>query len=165
MKKSVPYALLALVLVVIDQVTKGIVARHVTLYESVPVIRGFFNITRIHNKGAIFGTFSQTGNTLVFALLTAASLAALGFVVYYFFKTPSTDKLMKIALTLIMAGALGNQFDRLVRGHVIDFLDFYVGQAHWPFFNAADSCITVGAFLMLVVLFRRKPECTPSSSN
>jgi signal peptidase II len=165
MKKSVPYALLALVLVVIDQVTKGIVARHVTLYESVPVIRGFFNITRIHNKGAIFGTFSQTGNTLVFALLTAASLAALGFVVYYFFKTPSTDKLMKIALTLIMAGALGNQFDRLVRGHVIDFLDFYVGQAHWPFFNAADSCITIGACLMLVVLFRRKPECTPSSSN
>ena len=121
------------------------------------------NITRIHNKGAIFGTFSQTGSPLVFALLTAASLAALGFVVYYFFKTPSTDGLMKFALTLILAGALGNQFDRLVRGHVIDFLDFYVGRAHWPFFNVADSCISVGACLMLVVLFRRKPSCTPSS--
>jgi signal peptidase II len=157
MKKNGPYFLLALVLVVVDQVTKAIVAGHVTLYQSIPVIRGFFNITRIHNKGAIFGTFSQTGNTLVFVLLTAASLAALGFVVYYFFKTPATDTLMKIALALIMAGALGNQFDRLVRGHVIDFLDFYVGQAHWPFFNAADSCITVGACLMLVVLFRRKP--------
>ena len=146
-----------------DQVTKAVVAGHVTLYESVPVIRGFFNITRIHNKGAIFGTFSQTGSPLVFALLTAASLAALGFVVYYFFKTPSTDGLMKFALTLILAGALGNQFDRLVRGHVIDFLDFYVGRAHWPFFNVADSCISVGACLMLVVLFRRKPSCTPSS--
>jgi signal peptidase II len=157
MKKNGPYFLLALVLVVVDQVTKAIVAGHVTLYQSIPVIRGFFNITRIHNKGAIFGTFSQTGNSLVFVLLTAASLAALGFVVYYFFKTPATDTLMKIALALIMAGALGNQFDRLVRGHVIDFLDFYIGQAHWPFFNAADSCITVGAFLMLVVLFRRKP--------
>lgn len=163
MKKNAPYLLLAFILVAVDQVTKGIVARTVELYESVPVIPGFFNITRIHNKGAIFGTFSQTGNSLVFILLTAASIAALALVVYYFLKTPSSDKLMKISLTLIMAGAFGNQFDRLVRGHVIDFLDFYVGQSHYPFFNAADSCITVGACLMLVVLFRRKPACSPSS--
>jgi signal peptidase II len=163
MKKNAPYFLLMVALVAIDQVTKNIVARTVTLYQSVPVIKGFFNITRIHNKGAIFGTFSQTNNTIVFALLTAASLAALALVVYYFFKTPATDKLMKVSLTLIMAGALGNQFDRLVRGHVIDFLDFYIGKAHWPFFNVSDSCITVGACLMLFILFRRKPECTPSS--
>jgi signal peptidase II len=163
MKKNAPYFLLMVALVAIDQVTKNIVARTVTLYQSVPVIKGFFNITRIHNKGAIFGTFSQTNNTIVFALLTAASLAALALVVYYFFKTPATDRLMKVSLTLIMAGALGNQFDRLVRGHVIDFLDFYVGKAHWPFFNVSDSCITVGACLMLFILFRRKPACTPSS--
>jgi len=163
MTKNAPYFLAALGLVVLDQATKAIVARLVPLYESVPVIKGFFNITRIHNKGAIFGTFSQTDNRLVFALLTAASLAALAFVVYYFFKTPDSDRLMKVSLTLIMAGALGNQFDRLVRGHVIDFLDFYVGQVHWPFFNVADSCITIGACLMLVTLFRRKPACSPSS--
>jgi len=163
MKKHAPYLILMTALVALDQATKHLVARTVDLYESVPVIPGFFNITRIHNKGAIFGTFSQTNNKLVFVLLTAASLAALSFVVYYFFKTPSADKFMKVALTLIAAGALGNQFDRLIRGHVIDFLDFYVGKAHWPFFNAADSCITVGACLMLVILFRRKPECSPSS--
>lgn len=161
--RNASYFLLAGGLVVLDQVTKNLVARQVPLYDSVPVIPGFFNITRIHNKGAIFGTFSQAGSPLVFALLTAASLAALAFVVYYFFKTPASDKLMKVALTLIMAGAFGNQFDRLVRGHVIDFLDFYVGTAHWPFFNVADSCITIGAGLMLVVLFRRKPACSPSS--
>jgi len=163
MKKNAPYVLLMIGLVALDQATKHLVARTVDLYESVTVIPGFFNITRIHNKGAIFGTFSQTNNKLVFALLTAASLAALALVVYYFFKTPFGDKLMKVALTLIMAGALGNQFDRLIRGHVIDFLDFYIGKAHWPFFNAADSCITIGACLMLLILFRRKPECTPSS--
>jgi signal peptidase II len=163
MKKNSPYLIIMIALVALDQATKHLIARTVDLYESVPVIPGFFNITRIHNKGAIFGTFSQTNSKLVFALLTAASLAALGFVVYYFFKTPPGDKLMKVALTLIAAGALGNQFDRLIRGHVIDFLDFYVGQAHWPFFNAADSCITIGACLMLVILFRRKPECSPSS--
>jgi len=163
MTKNTPYLLIAALLVLADQVTKAVVARSVELYKSVPVIRGFFNITRVHNKGAIFGTFSQTSHGLVFALLTAASIAALGFVAYFFFKTPSADALMKIALTLIMAGALGNQFDRLVRGHVIDFLDFYVGTAHWPFFNVADSCITIGAGLMLVALFRRKPACSPSS--
>lgn len=163
MKKNAPYFLLAIALVALDQATKLLVARTVDLYQSITVIPGFFNITRIHNKGAIFGSFSQTNNKLVFALLTAASLAALVLVVYYFFKTPAGDKLMKVALTLIMAGALGNQFDRLIRGHVIDFLDFYVGNAHWPFFNAADSCITIGACLMLVILFRRKPECYPSS--
>jgi signal peptidase II len=163
MKKNAPYFLIMIVLVALDQATKHLVARAVDLYESVTVIPGFFNITRIHNKGAIFGTFSQTNNKLVFALLTAASLAALALVVFTFFKTPSADKLMKVALTLIAAGALGNQFDRLIRGHVIDFLDFYVGKAHWPFFNAADSCITIGACLMLVILFRRKPKCSPSS--
>ena len=163
MKKNGPYFLIMIALVALDQATKHIIARTVDLYESVTVIPGFFNITRIHNKGAIFGSFSQANNKLVFALLTAASLAALALVVYYFFKTPSADKFMKVALTLIAAGALGNQFDRLIRGHVIDFLDFYVGKAHWPFFNAADSCITVGACLMLVILFRRKPECSPSS--
>jgi signal peptidase II len=165
MRKNLPYLLLALALVAVDQASKAVVAGRVTLYQSIPVIPGFFNITRIHNKGAIFGTFSQTGDPTVFVLLTAASLAALAFVVVYFFKTPSTDRLMKFALTLIMAGALGNQFDRLVRGHVIDFLDFYIGRSHWPFFNAADSCISIGACLMLVVLFRRKPACTPSSSS
>jgi len=163
MRKNGPYLLLMAGLVALDQVTKNLIARTVDLYESVPVIPGFFSITRIHNRGAIFGTFSQTNNQAVFLLLTAASIAALAMVVYYFVKTPASDKLMKVSLTLIMAGALGNQFDRLVRGHVIDFLDFYAGKAHWPFFNAADSCITIGALLMLVILFRRKPACTPSS--
>jgi signal peptidase II len=163
MKKNAPYYLLMLTLLAVDQATKLLIARTVELYQSITVIPGFFNITRIHNKGAIFGTFSQTNDTLVFVLLTAASLAALALVVYYFFKTPAADKLMKVSLTLIMAGALGNLFDRLVRGHVIDFLDFHIRDAHWPFFNAADSCISIGACLMLVILFRRKPECSPSS--
>ncbi|MBE0713597.1 MAG: signal peptidase II [Candidatus Aminicenantes bacterium] len=163
MKKNAPYVLIMIALVALDQATKHLIARTVDLYESVTVIPGFFNLTRIHNKGAIFGTFSQSNNQLVFSLLTAASFAALALVVTFFFKTPPGDKLMKVALTLIAAGALGNQLDRLIRGHVIDFLDFYIGKAHWPFFNAADSCITIGACLMLIILFRRKPECSPSS--
>ncbi len=163
MRKSVPYLALILGLAVLDQVSKAIVAGAVDLYRVVPVIPGFFNITRIHNSGAIFGILSGSGNLPVFLLLTGASLFALGFVVYYFIKTPATDVFTRVSLALILAGALGNLTDRVLRGHVIDFLDFYVGRHHWPFFNVADSCITVGALLLVVIFFRRKPACSPSS--
>jgi signal peptidase II len=163
MRKNVPYLALILGLAVVDQVTKAVVAGAVEIYRVIPVIPGFFNITRIHNTGAIFGILSGSGNLPVFLLLTGASLFALSFVVYYFVRTPATEPFTKVALALILAGALGNLTDRILRGHVIDFLDFHIGRHHWPFFNVADSCITVGALLLVVIFFRRKPECSPSS--
>jgi signal peptidase II len=163
MRRNIPYFLFILVMIALDQAAKFVISRTVELYESRAVIPGFFNITRIHNRGAIFGAFNQSNNQVVFIALTAASLLALGLVVFYFFKTPPSDRLVKISLALIMAGALGNLLDRLTRGFVIDFLDVYVRNAHWPFFNVADSCISVGAVLMLFIFFRRKPACTPSS--
>ncbi len=164
-KNSRPYLLLILALMAFDQAAKLVVSRTVELYESRTVIPGFFNLTRIHNRGAIFGAFNQSNNTAVFIALTAASVLALGLVVFYFIKTPASDRLMKISLSLILAGALGNLLDRFLRGYVIDFLDLHIGNAHWPFFNVADSCITIGAVLMVLIFFRRKPECTPSSSS
>lgn len=165
MKRNATYLALIAALVVVDQVTKRLVARWVGLNSSQTVIPGFFSITRIHNKGAIFGAFSQTPNRLVFLVLTAASLIALALVVYYFIKTPASDWKIKLALSLILAGALGNFVDRVFRGYVIDFLDFYVGRRHWPFFNVADSCITVGALLLIFFFIIRKPSCSPSSST
>jgi signal peptidase II len=164
MKRNTPYFLFILFCIALDQAVKSVVARSVGLYETVTVIPGFFNLTQVRNQGAIFGAFSQTHNRTVFVVLTAASLAALALVAFYFFKTPPAERLMKVSLSLILAGALGNLLDRVVRGYVIDFLDFHIGAAHWPFFNVADSCITVGALLMLVIFFRRKPECSPPSS-
>ncbi|MGZ4886333.1 MAG: signal peptidase II [Candidatus Aminicenantales bacterium] len=163
MRRNIPYFLFMLAMIALDQAAKFVISRTVELYESRPVIPGFFSITRIHNRGAIFGAFNQSNNQAVFIALTAASLLALGLVVFYFFKTPPSDRLMKISLALIMAGALGNLLDRITRGFVIDFLDVYVRNAHWPFFNVADSCISVGAVLMLFIFFRRKPACIPSS--
>jgi len=163
MRRNIPYFLFILVIIALDQAAKFVIAQTVELYESRTVIPGFFNITRIHNRGAIFGAFNQSNNQVVFLALTAASLLALGLVVFYFFKTPPSDRLMKISLALIMAGALGNLLDRITRGFVIDFLDVYIRRSHWPFFNVADSCISVGAVLMLLIFFRRKPACTPSS--
>jgi len=162
-KPGFQYALI-LFLIALDQATKALVVKKVALYQSIPIIPGFFNITRIHNKGAIFGMFSQSGGRLVTGLLTGASLLALGFVVFYFLKTPASERLMKFSLTLILAGALGNMTDRVLRGQVVDFLDFYISRHHWPFFNVADSCISVGACLLIIlILFPRRPPCTPSS--
>lgn len=164
MKKNAVFLVIILLFFAADQASKIAVAREVPLYSSLKVIPGFFNITHIHNKGAIFGAFSQTENRFILVLLPAASLLALGLVVYYFVKTPPAERLMKTSLSLILAGALGNLTDRIFRGYVIDFLDFYIGRNHWPFFNVADSCITVGAaFLIVNLLFQRKRTCTPSS--
>lgn len=164
MKKTSAYLGLIAALVALDQVTKHLVTRRVELFSSLAIIPGFFNITRIHNRGAIFGAFSGAGSHRPLLLLTAASLAALAMVIVYFIKTPAADWKTKGALSLILAGALGNFIDRLTRGYVVDFLDFYVGRWHWPFFNVADSCITIGALSLVAFLIFRKPACSPSSS-
>ncbi|MBM3285651.1 MAG: signal peptidase II, partial [Candidatus Aminicenantes bacterium] len=117
----------------------------------------------IHNRGAIFGAFARGGHPFVSLALALASLVALGLVVYYFMKTPVSERGMKISLSLILAGALGNLVDRVFRGYVIDFLDFYVKKWHWPSFNVADSCITIGAILLLFFYLKRRPACSLSS--
>jgi len=100
----------------------------------------------------------------VYLLLTFASLIALGLVVYYFFKTPPDEKFLKISLSLILAGALGNFVDRVFKGYVIDFLDVSIKGWHWPSFNMADSCISTGAVLLIFIfLFKRSPTCSQSS--
>ena len=164
MKDNALYFVIILFLLFVDQITKTIVSTSLNLYESRVVIPGFFNLTYIKNRGAIFGFFSSNQSFWVYAILTLASLAALGLVVYYFYKTPSSERFLKISLSLILAGALGNLTDRLLRGSVVDFLDFYVKDWHWPFFNVADASITVGAILLLYVFFFKKGDkCFPSS--
>jgi signal peptidase II len=164
MKQRIPYFGLILFLLIADQVTKALIARNIILNTSKEIIPGFFHLVHIRNRGAIFGFFSQSGNRFVFLFLTLASLAALSLVVYYFFKASPKERLFKIALSLIMAGALGNFLDRIFKGFVIDFLDVSVKGWHWPSFNVADSCISVGAALLIFIfLFKRSPLCSQSS--
>jgi signal peptidase II len=156
MKRNTPYFLLIVVLIGIDQASKFIIAKTIPFYGTVKVIPGFFNLSHIHNKGAIFGMFSQIGGRWISILLMTASLIALGMVIYYFFKAPAEKKWMKVTLSLILAGALGNFIDRIFRGYVIDFLEFHVKRAYWPTFNAADSCISIGAFMLVLVYLTRR---------
>jgi signal peptidase II len=164
MKKRIPYFLLIAVLFVADQITKILITRNIPLNTSREIIPGFFHLVHIRNRGAIFGFFSQSGNRLIFLGLTLASLVALSLVVYYFFKAPASDKLFNISLSLIMAGALGNFSGRIFKGYVVDFLDVSVKGWHWPSFNLADSCISIGAVLLIFIfLFKRSPVCSQSS--
>jgi len=123
-----------------------------------PVIPGFFNLTLGFNKGAIFGSLHDAPGWLRTGLFTVAGLAAL----FYFgreFFAAATPRLERIALGLILGGAAGNGLDRLLRGHVVDFLDFVFGGWHYWTFNIADSCIVVGGILfgLSLLLGRKQP--------
>ncbi len=161
MKRTFLYLMIIAGLLICDQVSKSIINKTVPYGGHITVIKGFFNISHVHNRGAVFGLFNQTGNSFIFYVLTAASLAAFAVVVYFFIKVPSSEFLLKFTLSLIIAGALGNSLDRLLKGYVIDFLDFHINNWHWPSFNVADSCITVGAvFMIYLLLFKRGAQCS-----
>lgn len=164
MNRRLFYFFFILTILIADQLTKAIIAQKIALLSSKSIIPGFFNLTHIRNRGAIFGFFSQSGSQFLYIILMLASLTALGLVVFYFFKTPASEKFMKISLSLILAGALGNLIDRIFRGYVVDFLDFYIKKLHWPSFNVADASITIGAILVIFIFFfKRRPKCSPSS--
>lgn len=156
MKSLRPYLLLIAGLIAADQISKSIVVKTVPFTGSVPVIPGFFAISHIHNTGAIFGMFNGSGNKLLSILLPAASLTAMILVILYFMKTPAPQKSMRLALALVTAGALGNFIDRIVRGHVVDFLEIHVKKFYWPTFNVADSCISIGAVLLVYIFLTRR---------
>ncbi len=145
--------------ILLDQFTKWSIDRWMRLHESVVVIEDFFSLTYIRNPGAAFGLFSQIG-ALRTPIFLAISLAALVVLTLFFFQTPRGETATLIALSLLFGGAIGNLVDRLRFGEVIDFLDFYVGQYHWPAFNVADSAITIGISLILATAlpFRRHPS-------
>ncbi|MEW6999573.1 signal peptidase II [Colwelliaceae bacterium BS250] len=142
---------LAVVMLIVDQVTKQIVVALFEYRETVAVMP-FFNFTYARNPGAAFSFLADQGGwQRWFFTIIAGSVSAL--LVYWMAKTPKKDKMIAIAFALILSGALGNLIDRLIYGYVIDFLDFYVGNKHWPAFNVADSAIFIGAALMILDAF------------
>lgn len=139
---------LAIVLLIVDQVTKQAIVALMDYRESIAIMP-FFNLTYVHNPGAAFSFLAdQDGWQRWFFTIIASLVSAL--LLYWMAKTPKQDNLIAIAFALILSGAVGNLIDRLMFGYVIDFLDFYVGNKHWPAFNIADSAIFIGAGLMII---------------
>jgi len=141
--------LVAFAVVALDRFSKWTIAHRLALHDSIPVIPGFFRIVHAENPGAAFGLFSDSPAEWKVGLLILFSLIALLIVSALLWKNSHSLTTTGIGLALILGGAMGNLWDRLVSGHVVDFLLFYLGRYQWPAFNVADSAIVIGAGLLV----------------
>lgn len=143
---------LSLAVLIIDQVSKRLIIGHVGLFDRMRLL-DVLNITYMRNTGAAFSMFADTGPWLFAGLAVAVAVGIL----IWLRRHPHGQRLVAVALCLILGGALGNAIDRVVHGYVIDFIDFHVGLWHYPAFNVADCAIVIGAVLMAIdVLWPRR---------
>ncbi|MBI1951980.1 MAG: signal peptidase II [Acidobacteria bacterium] len=149
------YALVTLSVLFLDQATKAMVVSRMTLYSSAPVIPGLFHITLVTNRGALFGLFHDLPDPYRSTLFTTVPLLAIALMFVFQYRCTIHDSTTQSGLALILGGALGNLADRIRLGYVIDFLDVFVGEHHWPAFNVADSCICVGVACLVIDLLAR----------
>lgn len=147
----------ALIVILLDQITKLAVVARLPVHDCIPVIKGFFNIVHVRNRGMAFGVLNRPNMDLAFYVLVAVSIGAIILLLIWFYRVRHESKRLIFGLSLIMGGAAGNLIDRIRLREVIDFLDFYAGQYHWPAFNIADSAITLGtSWVALCLIFQRK---------
>src|SRR5437763_16483810 len=133
--------LIAVLVVVFDRMAKRVVDKNIALHDSITIVPGFFHLTHVENRGAAFGLFAESPSEWKITVLVMFSLIALVVVSALLWKNSHAMTTTGVGLSLILGGALGNLWDRLVSGQVVDFLDFYIGSYHWPAFNVADSAI------------------------
>jgi len=161
--------LLALIVILFDRWTKRLVAAHIAMYRHIQIIPGFFRLTHTENTGAAFSLFADSPAHWKTGLLIGFSVLAMVIVSVLLWKQERPLTITGIALSLILGGAVGNLWDRIASGRVVDFLLFYVKQYQWPVFNLADSAIVVGAgLLVLEILFGRSQpadQITPGESS
>jgi len=161
------YALLTLSVLLLDQATKAMVTSRMVLYSTAPVIPGLFHITLVQNRGALFGWFHDLADPYRGALFIVVPVLAIVLILVFQYRTTIDDAVTQSGLALILGGAFGNLVDRLRLGYVIDFLDVFVGDYHWPAFNVADSCICIGVALLVIDLlargWHRQPALPPGS--
>ena len=146
---------LSALVLVIDQTTKRVVDTTLRLYESIPLLPSF-SLTYLRNQGAAFSFLSGAGGWQRWFFIGLAVIASV-MICFWIRQIPNDRKLEASAWALVLGGALGNIIDRVLYGYVIDFLDVYYGEWHWPAFNVADSAITVGVIFLLLESLRSKP--------
>lgn len=154
-RRAVPWLALSVLIALLDQGSKFWVESIFQRGERLPVT-DFFNLVLVYNPGAAFSFLSDAAGWQRFALI-AVSLIAVALIIGLLARQ-SAQGLFRIALTLILGGALGNLWDRVAVGEVVDFLDFHLGAWHWPAFNVADSAITIGAILLILDGFFGKKQ-------
>jgi signal peptidase II len=151
--------LISLCVIAIDRLTKWTISRRLSMHDGIQVIPGFFRIIHTENPGAAFGIFADSPSQWKLGMLIGFSVIALVIVSGLLWKNSHTMTSTGVGLALILGGAVGNLWDRLVSHQVVDFLLFYVGPHQWPAFNVADSAIVVGAALLVIeIIFTKSPS-------
>lgn len=159
MKKKLLYLIsICTFILIADQVTKIYVHSNFSLHESIPVVEGFFNLTYVRNPGAAFGMLRDAPDVFRRAFFLSITPVALFVLLYFLVTVRKEDNIQIGAIALIFAGAIGNYIDRVRFQYVIDFLDFYIGRAHYPAFNVADISIVCGVFLWFYCIFKEDME-------
>lgn len=143
---------LAAVVVALDQWTKALALRLLEYAEPV-VVSGFFNLTLLYNRGAAFSLLSDADGWQHW-LFSGIALVVAVLISVWLYRLPARARLEPLALALVLGGAIGNLIDRLRFGHVVDFIQLHYRELYWPAFNIADSAITLGAGLLLLMLLR-----------
>jgi signal peptidase II len=159
------FFLIAVLVLLLDRITKWAVASNIALHDSVPVVPGCFRLTHVQNTGAAFGLFAESAAQWKVGALVTFSVLALIVVSALLWRNSHSLSTTTIGLSLILGGAMGNLWDRMFSGHVVDFLDFYLGSYHWPAFNVADSAIVIGAILLVSeIVFAKSTRETVNSA-
>jgi signal peptidase II len=159
-KSNILFLAITFLVILLDQATKAWIVSAMRLYDSFAVVGGFFSITHVRNPGAAFGFLAGAPPLFRYIFFLAITVAAILLILHYLRVSRIEAPSLVPALALILAGAVGNLIDRIRFGEVVDFLDIYIGNHHWPAFNVADSAITVGAVVLTVVLLRKRRERT-----
>ncbi len=147
------YYFLSLILVIADQLTKMMVLGSLELYESIE-ITSFLSLTHVHNYGAAFSFLADEDGWQQYFLVSISAIASIA-IILWMSKTSTNQPYKLIALSLILSGAIGNLIDRAVFGFVIDFINLHYQDFYWPVFNVADTAITLGVILLLLVDFKQ----------
>ena len=143
-------------IVALDQWSKWMIKTSYNLYQSEPIIEGFFYFTYVTNDGMAFGLSFPGGKTI----LLIVTITLTGVIMWMLWKEKNSHNLIRYGLTLILAGAIGNLIDRILYGKVVDFLDIMVGNFNWYIFNVADSSVTSGMILFIlhtIIVGEKKP--------
>jgi signal peptidase II len=159
-KKNILFLAIASLVILLDLATKAWILSTMQIYDSFVVVKGFFSITHVRNPGAAFGFLAGAPPLFRYLFFIAITVAAIALILHYLRSSRIEEPSLISALALILAGAVGNLIDRIRFGEVVDFLDVYIGNYHWPAFNVADSAITVGAGVLMAILLRRRKERT-----
>lgn len=156
--KWIRLVLVAGLVVILDQVSKQLILNTMPLGSGFPLIDGLFNIVHVRNPGGAFGFLSGHSQAVrEFFFLFVTGLASV-FIVWVYRTIPETHLALSTGLAMVFGGAIGNLIDRVRFGNVVDFIDWYIGDLHWPAFNLADSAICIGVGILIVhILFDRMP--------